>query len=174
MLFTGRPVDQILENDYHENGMDGQLDYNEKEAADSPTNDYVGRANTKNPQTRLRPAYLTIDNKKRPLNEMLRADSSRPVSFRSKVKNKVLDLPPQLDIPQAPCKPESTEDLVKKFKLRRDLRDCQLPGMVSKVTKEACRGWRKTQVQRYSKQMAKVKLGPCLGCRYFNEPTLVK
>jgi hypothetical protein len=63
----------------------------------------------------------------------------------------------------------SHSDQIKLFKERLDLRECRVPGMLSKISPAACEGRRKQAEMKNSKFMGKIKLGPCRECRYFAE-----
>jgi hypothetical protein len=55
---------------------------------------------------------------------------------------------------------------VELFQERGDLRKCLLPGMVSRISPEACEGWQRRVWGRSSRILAKIKLEPCTRCYY--------
>jgi hypothetical protein len=71
-------------------------------------------------------------------------------------------------------KPQRAEDdrlavQIREFQKRSDLRDCLLPGMLGRVSRSACEGWQRHAASRSSRFLAKIKLGPCRGCKYFSD-----
>jgi hypothetical protein len=64
---------------------------------------------------------------------------------------------------------DSLDAQISIFKEREDLRDCLIPGMVSGISQRACVGWRRQTTARSSRFMARIKLGPCKDCKYFDE-----
>lgn len=89
-----------------------------------------------------------------------------PVQFKSQPKHDARTRCPEPAISEAAQ--------MELFQQRSDLRKCILPGMLKPISKGACEGWRSSQIKRYSKQMARIKLGPCLACEHFCEPFLLK
>ena len=59
---------------------------------------------------------------------------------------------------------------VRSFQERSDLRACLLPGMMSKISPNACEGWQRQATVRTSRIMAKMKLDACKNCQYRLEP----
>lgn len=55
---------------------------------------------------------------------------------------------------------------VQLFQERGDLRRCLLPGMLSRISPEACEGWQRRIWSRSSRMLAKIKLEPCTRCYY--------
>jgi hypothetical protein len=53
---------------------------------------------------------------------------------------------------------------VKSFQERSDLRECLIPGMLSKISPKACEGWQHQATVRTSRVMAKMKLDSCKNC----------
>lgn len=64
---------------------------------------------------------------------------------------------------------ESVADQIRRFQENADLRECLLPGMLSKISRKACEGWQRQTTARSSSLMAKIKLDPCRSCQYFLE-----
>lgn len=61
---------------------------------------------------------------------------------------------------------ESIEAQILRFQQRADLRECLLPGMLSRISPKACEGWQQQASVRNSRMMAKVKLEFCRNCRF--------
>jgi len=76
---------------------------------------------------------------------------------------------------QSHCrKPQRAEDdtlavQIRQFQARPDLRECLLPVILGGVSRKACEGWQRQATARTSRFLAKIKLGPCKGCKYFSE-----
>ncbi len=70
--------------------------------------------------------------------------------------------------PQQQC--ESIQAQVLNFQQREDLRECLLPGMLSKISREACEGWQRQASVRTPRMLAKMKLESCKRCQYSLEP----
>ncbi len=60
---------------------------------------------------------------------------------------------------------ESVEAQIQRFQARADLRDCLLPGMLSRISRKACEGWQHQATVRTSRIMTKMKLDPCRKCQ---------
>jgi hypothetical protein len=63
--------------------------------------------------------------------------------------------------------PESVDAQIRKFMERPDLRNCCLPGMISRISRQACEGWQRQSRNRASKLTVKIKLDPCRKCRFY-------
>jgi hypothetical protein len=63
--------------------------------------------------------------------------------------------------------PEAVEAQIRKFMERPDLRHCWLPGMLSRISREACEGWQRQARFRASKLSVKIKLDPCKKCQFY-------
>lgn len=61
---------------------------------------------------------------------------------------------------------ESVSTQIKRFQGREDLRECLLPGMLSKISQKACEGWQRQASVRTSRVLARMKLDPCKRCQY--------
>lgn len=62
---------------------------------------------------------------------------------------------------------KSLAEQIRSFQERADLRECRLPGMLSRISRQACEGWQR-QTGLYSSQiLAKIKLNPCTRCEHF-------
>ncbi len=70
--------------------------------------------------------------------------------------------------PQQQC--ESIQAQVLNFQQREDLRNCLLPGMLSRISQKACEGWQRQASFRRSRIMANLKLDICKTCRFSLEP----
>lgn len=65
---------------------------------------------------------------------------------------------------------ESVAEQIRRFQERADLRECLLPGMLSKISRKACEGWQRQASVRTSRMLAKMKLEFCKRCQYGREP----
>jgi hypothetical protein len=65
---------------------------------------------------------------------------------------------------------ESVAAQVKRFQERADLRECLLPGMLSRISRKACEGWQRHASVRTSRVVAKMKRESCKKCQYSLEP----
>lgn len=65
-----------------------------------------------------------------------------------------------------PKQNESIEAQILRFKERADLRECLLPGMLSRISPKACEGWQQRASVRNSRMMARLKLEFCRNCRF--------
>lgn len=61
---------------------------------------------------------------------------------------------------------ESVAAQIRRFQERADLRECLLPGMLSRISRKACEGWQRQASVRTSKMMSKIKLESCRRCPY--------
>lgn len=64
---------------------------------------------------------------------------------------------------------DSLSAQIRTFNEREDLRECLLPGIVGRISRKACEGWRRQATARSARFMSKIKLGPCKDCKYFEE-----
>jgi hypothetical protein len=69
-----------------------------------------------------------------------------------------------------PNEGESVAAQIRSFQERADLRECLLPGMLSRVSRKACEGWQKQATVRTSRVLAKMKRDSCKRCQYRLEP----
>ncbi len=67
--------------------------------------------------------------------------------------------------------PEAVDAQIKRFMERPDLRHCWLPGMLSKISRQACEGWQRQARFRASKLSVKIKLDPCKKCQFYVQTT---
>jgi hypothetical protein len=65
------------------------------------------------------------------------------------------------------AEPEAVDAQIRKFMERPDLRHCWLPGMLSRISREACEGWQRQARFRASKLSVKIKLDPCKRCQFY-------
>jgi hypothetical protein len=65
---------------------------------------------------------------------------------------------------------ESVQAQMLRFQARVDLRECLLPGMLSRISPKACKGWQHQASLRNSRMMAKMKLEICKSCRFGLQP----
>ena len=65
---------------------------------------------------------------------------------------------------------DSVATQIHRFQERADLRECLLPGMLSRITRKACEGWQRQASLRNSRMLAKMKLESCKRCQYALEP----
>ncbi len=63
--------------------------------------------------------------------------------------------------------PEAIDVQIRNFMERPDLRHCRLPGMLSRISRQACEGWQRQARFRASKLSVKIKLDPCKKCQFY-------
>jgi hypothetical protein len=63
--------------------------------------------------------------------------------------------------------PEAVDAQIRAFMERPDLRHCWLPGMLSRISRQACEGWQRQARFRASKLSVKIKLDPCKKCQFY-------
>jgi hypothetical protein len=114
------------------------------------------------------------------------ADEGELPSPRSNPKRKSIDPEGANDLPRrhAPAwrsralrRPErarvaereekSLAEQIRSFQERADLRECRLPGMLSRVSRQACEGWQRQTGLHSSQMLARIKLNPCTRCEHF-------
>lgn len=61
----------------------------------------------------------------------------------------------------------SLAEQIRSFQERADLRECRLPGMLGRISRQACEGWQRQTGLHSSQILAKIKLNPCTKCEHF-------
>ena len=62
---------------------------------------------------------------------------------------------------------KSLAEQIRSFQERADLRECRLPGMLSRISRQACEGWQRQTGLHSSQILARIKLNPCTRCEHF-------
>jgi hypothetical protein len=122
----------------------------------------------RNPPTRdYRPAAERTSRLKSPRVARTNAPGTGKRSQRTRVS-----VPSHESVPGQPRQNqvESVAAQIRRFQERADLRECLLPGMLSRISGKACEGWQRQASVRTSRIMAKMKLEACKRCQYGLEP----
>jgi hypothetical protein len=123
---------------------------------------------TRNPPTRTdRPAAERTSRLKSP-----RRARAGDLGTGKRSESRSVSVPRQESVSAQPRQKESESVAaqIRRFQERADLRECLLPGMLSRISRKACEGWQRQASLRTSRILAKMKLESCKRCQYALEP----
>lgn len=151
----------------------------EAETLEQTNQAHTSQQNESNGRSLSRNAILWIVRHPAPREDRTgRSDVSRPKSPRVQRQNypkaRKRHVPGPVSIPRhdissvqvAKRKEETLAAEIQRFQERPDLHACLLPGMLSKISPNACEGWQRQATHRTSRVMAKMKLDSCRNCPY--------